>query len=81
MKIFAISDLHLSKACPKPMNIFGPHWEGHWERVQERWKAKVGEEDVVLIGGDISWAMSLEDARADLVIAAPIGQVLAAVLV
>ena len=66
MKIFAISDLHLSKACPKPMNIFGPHWEGHWERVQERWKAKVGEEDVVLIGGDISWAMSLEDARADL---------------
>lgn len=66
MKIFAISDLHLSKACPKPMDIFGPHWEGHWERVQALWRAKVGQEDTVLIGGDISWAMTLEDARADL---------------
>lgn len=66
MKIYAVSDLHLSKACPKPMNIFGPHWEGHWERVQQLWRKKVQPEDYVLIGGDISWAMELESAREDL---------------
>lgn len=48
------------------MNIFGEHWTGHFERISEDWRGKVGEEDVVLIPGDISWAMKLQDAQVDL---------------
>lgn len=66
MRLFAISDLHLSGSEPKPMDIFGPGWENHWEKIQEDWQARVGEHDLVLIGGDISWAMQLEAARVDL---------------
>ena len=66
MKVFAISDLHLSNTCDKPMNIFGPVWEGHFEQICKDWKQKVTNEDVVLIAGDISWAMKLEDAVIDL---------------
>lgn len=66
MKIFAISDLHLSFSTDKPMDIFGPHWAGHPERLREAWVSTVSEDDVVLIPGDISWALKLEEARADL---------------
>ena len=67
MKLFAISDLHLSGADPKPMEIFGGNWEGHWQKIQENWRRmEIGEEDVVLIPGDISWAMQLEGAQIDL---------------
>ena len=66
MKIFAISDLHLSNSCDKPMDIFGGNWEGYTDKIIENWKAKVSEEDVVLIAGDISWAMKLDEAKADL---------------
>ena len=66
MKIFAISDLHLSINCNKPMNIFGPVWENYWEDIVADWNEKVSEEDIVLISGDISWAMKLEEAVADL---------------
>lgn len=66
MKIFAISDLHLSENCNKPMNIFGPQWEGHFEKIKNDWNQKVQKEDVVLIAGDISWAMKLNEAIPDL---------------
>ncbi len=66
MKIFSISDPHLSLTCDKPMNIFGPTWEGHWEKICEDWKSKVSDDDIVLIAGDISWAMKLEDAICDI---------------
>ncbi len=66
MKIFAISDLHLSTAHPKPMSIFGGHWEGHFERIQEDWKRRVTDQDIVLLPGDHSWAMNLEDAKLDI---------------
>jgi len=66
MKVFAISDLHLSLSTPKPMDIFGLHWEDHWGKIRQDWLSRVTEEDLVIIGGDISWAMYLEDARADL---------------
>ncbi len=65
MKVFAISDLHLSINNPKPMNIFGPTWEGYEEKIFEDWRAKVKEEDLVLLAGDFSWAMKLEEAKAD----------------
>ena len=66
MDIFAIGDLHLPGGADKPMNVFGAHWEGHFDRIRADWLAKVHEDDAVLIPGDISWAMQAEDARADL---------------
>lgn len=66
MKIFAISDLHLSTAVDKPMDIFGGAWLNYWEDIKEDWQKKVGAEDIVLIAGDISWGMTLEEAQADL---------------
>jgi len=66
MKIFAISDLHLSETADKPMSVFGPQWEGHWDKIREDWLNKVDQEDLVIIGGDISWAMTLTEAQPDL---------------
>jgi predicted phosphohydrolase len=66
MAIYAIGDLHLSGSANKPMDIFGSHWSDHWNRIREDWSARVRPEDIVLIPGDISWAMQLEDARIDL---------------
>ena len=68
MKIFAIGDLHLSTTSAKPMDIFGSGWEGHFEKIKKDWLSKVTAEDVVLIPGDISWAMKLEDALQDLLL-------------
>ena len=66
MKVFAISDLHLSTADPKPMDIFGGDWTDYWQRVQDDWQSKVSDDDLVLISGDISWAMYLNEALQDL---------------
>lgn len=65
MRIFAISDLHLP-AREKPMDIFGAHWENHFERIAEDWNSKVTEDDIVLLPGDLTWAMRLEDALEDI---------------
>jgi len=64
--IYSISDLHLGTCVDKPMDIFGKQWEGHFDKVKKDWREKVSPEDVVLIAGDISWAMSLEEAKEDL---------------
>ena len=66
MKIFAIGDLHLSGSVDKPMNIFGDHWEGHDMKIFQDWSARVTDDDVVLVVGDISWASKLKDAQLDL---------------
>ncbi len=66
MKIFAIGDLHLSTAVNKPMDIFGPGWDNHFERIEADWKNKVGEDDLVLIPGDISWGMRPVEAKPDI---------------
>ncbi|MCX7781417.1 MAG: metallophosphoesterase [Negativicutes bacterium] len=67
MKIFAIADTHLSGNPPaKPMDIFGSHWHNHWNKIKNDWLATVANEDTVLLPGDISWAMKLEDALNDL---------------
>ena len=65
MRIFAISDLHLP-ARRKPMDIFGPHWENHFERIRDSWLSQVTEEDVVLLPGDFTWAMRLDEAMEDI---------------
>lgn len=66
MKIYAISDLHLSSACNKPMDIFGGNWDNYWEDICNNWRVKITSDDVVLISGDISWAMNMRDAIPDL---------------
>ncbi|MBC8535601.1 metallophosphoesterase [Feifania hominis] len=63
--IFAISDLHLSETTEKPMDIFGEAWADHTARLKKNWCALVGEEDTVIIPGDISWGMNLREALAD----------------
>ena len=66
MKVFAIGDLHLSINNSKPMDIFGPVWDNYLEEIEKDWNEKVSDEDVVLISGDISWAMKFEEAKGDL---------------
>jgi predicted phosphohydrolase len=66
MKIYTVSDLHLPGNMDKTMDMFGSRWQGHFEKVKEDWLNKVTEEDVVLIAGDISWAMHLDQAQNDL---------------
>ena len=66
ISIYAIGDLHLSSAVNKPMDVFGGHWTDHWTKIKEDWISRVGPEDIVLIPGDISWAMNLDDAKPDL---------------
>ena len=67
MHIWAIADLHLSKSVPdKNMDVFGPGWSNYMERTHEHWKKSVSADDLVLIPGDISWAMKLEQAVIDL---------------
>lgn len=66
MRLFAIADLHLAEAANKPMDIFGPRWERHVDRLRAHWEDQVSPGDTVLVGGDISWANSLEEALPDL---------------
>lgn len=67
MKIYAIADLHLSQdeKVNKPMDMFGAGWENHTERVKAAWMKTVTDDDVVLVPGDISWGLRLEEAMAD----------------
>ncbi len=64
--IWTISDLHLSSVQPKPMDIFGPRWKDHPQRIAAAWRARVAPDDQVLVAGDISWALKLADALVDL---------------
>jgi predicted phosphohydrolase len=67
MSIWAIADLHLAFGLPdKSMEVFGPPWEGYTEKIEKNWRASIASEDLVLIPGDISWAMRAEQARLDL---------------
>lgn len=65
--IFAIGDLHFDNTGEKPMDIFGDHWLKHEERIMDNWRAVVGENDLVLLAGDTSWALRLEEAYEDLI--------------
>lgn len=63
--IYGISDLHLSFSSNKSMEVFGPEWKDYENRVKEKWTAKVKDEDTVVIAGDISWALKMEESYAD----------------
>lgn len=64
MALFVIGDTHLSLSCDKPMDIF-KGWADYVERIESNWNKIVGENDSVVIPGDISWAMSLQEAVKD----------------
>lgn len=64
MSVFAISDLHLPLGADKPMDIFGG-WDNYVNRLRDNWQAKVKPEDTVIVPGDISWALKLEDTYKD----------------
>ena len=66
MKIFAISDLHISTNTNKPMDVFGDSWVNYLDKIFADWSEKVSDEDLVLIGGDISWAMNIDAAKKDI---------------
>ena len=64
MALFAIGDTHLSLSSNKPMDVFGGGWEGYVDKLRAGFTA-VGPEDTVVLCGDLSWGMSLEEARED----------------
>lgn len=64
--IWAIGDLHFDPIGDKPMDIFGDNWIDHKNRIISNWKEKIHDDDLVLLPGDISWAMRLDDAITDL---------------
>jgi predicted phosphohydrolase len=66
LHLFAISDLHLGFGVDKPMDVFGPQWAGHADRIRTAWDAMVGPDDWVLVGGDTSWGLDLAEAKPDL---------------
>ena len=66
MSLFAISDPHLSLTTDKPMDLFGGNWENHKERLEENWRSLITANDTVLLGGDLSWGLTMEEAKPDL---------------
>ena len=66
MALYAISDLHLALSGDKPMDVFGQQWFKHDEKIKENWLSKISNEDTVLVAGDISWSMTIEDSKREL---------------
>ncbi len=66
MSVFVIGDTHLSQSVDKPMDIFGGRWENYTKKLCDNWQNTVSDTDTVVISGDVSWAMSLDDVLADL---------------
>jgi uncharacterized protein len=64
MSLFAIADLHLSLGTDKPMDVF-KGWENYTEKIESNWRKVVDEGDTVVIAGDVSWSMSLDNLTAD----------------
>ena len=64
MALFAIGDTHLSLATGKSMNIFGG-WTDYEQRLEKNWRKLVSDEDTVVIAGDISWCMNLDEGLED----------------
>lgn len=64
MALFAIADTHLSLSTGKTMNIFSG-WDDYETRLRKNWLNLVGEDDTVVIPGDVSWCMNLEEGIED----------------
>lgn len=68
MALYVIADLHLSLSdgIDKSMEVFGPRWADYTDRIRRNWTRLVSEDDTVIIPGDISWALTLAEAKDDL---------------
>lgn len=66
MALYAISDFHLALSGDKPMGIFGENWVNHHEKIKNNWLKLIKKEDTVLVAGDISWSMHMEEGMKDL---------------
>lgn len=66
MALYTISDLHLPLGVNKPMDVFGPAWQNYVSRLGDNWNKTIKEDDTVVLPGDFSWGMRLEEAAADL---------------
>ncbi len=66
MALFTIADLHLSSDGSKSMEKFGSRWSDYMKKLQKNWNVTVKESDTVILPGDISWSLKLEDAQKDL---------------
>ena len=66
MALFVLGDPHLSFSVNKPMDIFGERWKNHADKIKENWINTVSPEDTVVLAGDLSWGISLEEAKKDL---------------
>ena len=67
MSLFVISDLHLDVLTnEKSMEIFGDKWKDYTQKIYKNWTRIITNDDVVVIPGDISWALSLENSIHDL---------------
>ena len=65
MALYTLADLHLATDVAKPMDIFGGRWEGHTDKIIRHWRELIAPEDTVVLGGDISWGISLAEAKGD----------------
>lgn len=65
MALFTLADLHLSLSTDKPMDVFGSGWSNYIAKIREYWHYMVSPSDTVVVPGDISWAMNLEELKAD----------------
>ena len=64
--IFTIGDLHFDNSGKKPMDVFGDNWINHEDQIINNWKKTIEENDLVLLAGDTSWALKLDEAYEDL---------------
>ncbi len=64
MSLYVLGDPHLSLGSEKPMDIFSG-WDGYVSLLEENWKKTVQPQDTILLAGDISWALKLEETKAD----------------
>ena len=64
MALYVLGDTHLSLGASKPMDVF-PGWSGYVERLERNWRKLIKPEDTIVLAGDISWAMRLNDTRRD----------------
>ena len=62
MALYVLGDTHLSLGASKPMDVF-PGWNGYVERLERNWRKLIKPEDTIVLAGDISWAMRLNDTR------------------
>ena len=65
MSLFVMADLHLSSDRSKSMDVFGSRWQDYMEKIQKNWKAVVSDSDTVIVPGDISWSLKLENSLED----------------